>query len=97
MQISTVKLINRLVNSASLEESLQDYEESYCQNETLSMQVKDEMRDQLGKLIIFEQLGETDLYELVSSSADQKEKLLIDDFVGFFTSRCNLKEDERKF
>lgn len=54
MQISTVKLINRLVNSASLEESLQDYEESYCQNETLSMEVKDEMRDQLGKLIIFE-------------------------------------------
>jgi hypothetical protein len=44
MQISTVRLINRLVNSGALEDSLQDYEESYCPSEALSMEVKDEMR-----------------------------------------------------
>jgi len=33
----------------------------------MSIEVKDQMRDKLGKLIIFEEMGETDLYELVSS------------------------------
>jgi hypothetical protein len=55
------------------------------------------MRERLGKLIIFEEIGETDIYELVSSEADEKEKFLIDDFVAFFTSRSNFKEDEKKF
>lgn len=53
MQISTVRLINRLVNSTSVDESLQEYEEIYCENETFSIGLKDEMRDRLGKLIIF--------------------------------------------
>jgi len=30
------------------------------------------MRDKLGKLIIFEEMASTDLYELVSSEVDQK-------------------------
>lgn len=53
MQISIVRLINRLVNSTSVDESLQEYEEIYCENETFSIGLKDEMRDRLGKLLIF--------------------------------------------
>jgi hypothetical protein len=30
------------------------------------------MRDKLGKLIIFEELGETDIYNLVASEIDEK-------------------------
>jgi hypothetical protein len=42
-------------------------------------------------------MGETDIYEIVLSKADEKEKILIDDFIGFFTSRSNFKEDEKSF
>ena len=52
-QIEIVKLINRLVNSASVDDSLNDYEDMYLENETLALEIKDEMRLKLGKLVIF--------------------------------------------
>lgn len=51
------------------------------------------MRDRLGKLIIFEEMGDTDINDIILSKADEKEKIVIDDFIGFFTSRSNFKED----
>ena len=92
-----VKLINRLVNSTSVEDSLEDYEEMTCENETLSLQVKDEMRQKLGQLVIFEDVTESSINGLVCSTMDQKEKGIIDEFVGLFTSRSNLKEEEKNY
>jgi hypothetical protein len=40
-QIEIVRLINRLVNSTSVEESLEDYEDLYLENETLTLEIKD--------------------------------------------------------
>lgn len=52
-QIEIVTLVNRLVNSPSVEESLAEYQDLLLENQTLTFEVKDEMRQQLGKLAIF--------------------------------------------
>lgn len=52
------------------------------------------MRDKLGRLLIFEELDEG---PAIAELEEQRERALIEDFVGFFTSRCALREDERKF
>jgi hypothetical protein len=55
------------------------------------------MRQKLGKLIIFEELDKSDLSALVVNEVDEKEKRIIDDFVGLFTNRSGLKEEEHSY
>ena len=54
----------------------------------------------MGQLIIFEeieQIEQTDITNLIATKSDEKEKQQIDDFISIFTSRSNLKEEDKSY
>jgi hypothetical protein len=54
------------------------------------------MREKLGKLVIFEEES-ADISILMASEGDEKEKKTIDDFIGLFTNRSNLQDENQSY
>lgn len=94
MQVRVCKLLNRLVNSPSTDDTLLGYEELGDENENLSILMKEKMRDRLGASILLEEKA----MEEFDGKNDfaYMERGIIDDFIGMFTSLSNLKDEETK-
>ena len=50
----------------------------FAENETLGLEVKDLLRNKLGKLIIFEDVEQNDTMAMVVNQPDQQQKMIID-------------------
>lgn len=94
-QIATVRLVNRLVGNAAVEESLQEYASLAASNESLSMSVKEEVRDKLGRGSMLE---ETEGEGVAGwDEGEERQRQAVDQFISFFTSRSELEDEERQF
>ena len=91
MQVRTFRLLNKLVNSPNSEDFLNSYEEMNDENENLSLCIREKMRDKLGASILLEEktMEEFD----GKNDFAYKERGIIDDFIGMFTSFSNVKDE----
>ena len=91
MQVRTFKLLNKLVNLPDTQDYLSSYEESMDENESLSLSIKEKIRDKLGASVLLEEKT----MEEFDGKHDfaYKERGIIDDFIGMFTSLSNVKDE----